>query len=271
MARFTDTLSVINSFLRTLLGLFLGGLLAYGGWLGYSTYREHDLALERKQQELDRVQQALDSATGEIDKLSTQVAAQQEEIDRLQTAMRLARVEHRIARLWVTHQETSAETGELSTTLRFVEVSESGDPVDAPRTFTIRGDLVYIDYWVVKFEDKYVEQAELDRSTSICLFRRLFGEFQEPSEGFALDEVGQAPKVYARGEQLSAFEQRIWDDFWNIANDPQHAQELGIRAAHGEAVSTQLRQGNTYQLTLRASGGMTIVPLDESASAARLQ
>jgi hypothetical protein len=59
---------------------------------------------------------------------------------------------------------------------------------------------------------------------------------------------------------MSDFEKQIWDDFWNIANDPQRAQQLGIRAAHGEAVSVQLRPGKTYRLQLRASGGLTITP-----------
>ncbi len=47
------------------------------------------------------------------------------------------------------------------------------------------------------------------RSTSICLFRRLFGENQHPSEGFSLDPVGSQPVAYRSGGQPSEFEQRL--------------------------------------------------------------
>jgi hypothetical protein len=61
---------------------------------------------------------------------------------------------------------------------------------------------------------------------------------------------------------MSDFEQRIWSDFWSIANDPQRAAGLGIRAAHGEAVSMKVATGRSYRLELRASGGLSIVPAE---------
>jgi hypothetical protein len=124
------------------------------------------------------------------------------------------------------------------------------------------GDKIYVDYWVVKFEDQYVEQADLDRSTSICLFRKIYGEFQNPADGYVLDAVGSRPTAYARGGRMSDFEEQIWSDFWDIAHDPARAKQNGIRAAHGEAVYTELRPGKTYRLELRASGGLSIAPAD---------
>ena len=59
---------------------------------------------------------------------------------------------------------------------------------------------------------------------------------------------------------MSDFEQQIWKDFWDIANDEERAREKGIRAAHGEEPYTQLREGKSYRLELRASGGLTIKP-----------
>jgi hypothetical protein len=114
---------------------------------------------------------------------------------------------------------------------------------------------VYVDYWVVKFEDKYVEQADMERGMSICLFHRIFGEFQNPNDGFYLDEPGTRPSSYARGGVSSELEKKIWSDFWNIANDPQKAAELGIRTVHGDAVYIRVAQGMTYRVTVRASGG----------------
>ena len=127
--------------------------------------------------------------------------------------------------------------------------------------FVIEGDRVYVECLVAKFEDKYIEQADLDRATAICLFQRIFGEYQEPQEGFPIEEVGSTPTSYARGGKVSEFEQQIWDDFWTIAGDPQRAGEIGIRAAHADAPSTIVKPGVTYELELRATGEFTLRPI----------
>jgi hypothetical protein len=155
------------------------------------------------------------------------------EIERLQVAMRLLKMDHRVARLTAVEQTRDEATGESFMLVEFVELNDEGHPIGTPRQFRIRGDMVYIDHWVVKFDDQYVEQADIDRGTSLVLFRRIFGEMQQPIEGFPLDEVGTAPTSYARGGQMSDFEKQIWDDFWTIANDKTRAEAMGIRAAHG--------------------------------------
>ena len=65
-----------------------------------------------------------------------------------------------------------------------------------------------------------------ERGTSLLLFKRIFGSGQRPDDGYPLDEVGSAPRAYARGGKMSDFERRIWDDFWNIANDPERAYQI---------------------------------------------
>ena len=119
---------------------------------------------------------------------------------------------------------------------------------------------MYIDNWVVKFDDKYVEHAEIERSTSLVLFRRVFGESQTPNEGISLDAVGSRPQAYGTGNEMSDFEKQIWSEFWTIANDESRARELGIRAAHGEAPSMKLQKGKSYRIQLRASDGLSITP-----------
>ncbi len=49
----------------------------------------------------------------------------------------------------------------------------------------------------------------------------------------------------------------IWNRFWELANDPEEARKLGIRAAHGEAPSMKMMKDKIYKLTLRASGGLS--------------
>jgi len=193
-----------------------------------------------------------------ISEQSKTIADQEQAIRKLAAANRLLRVDHRMARLSVLEQEKDGETGTVRTKVQFVEVDDRGRAIDKPRTFEIVGDVVYVDYWIVKFDDQYIEEAVPLRSTSLCLFRRIFGEDQKPNEGYALDVQGERPSVYGREAAMTAFERRIWGDFWRLANQPRDAAKLGIRAAHGEAVSIKLKPAARYQLRLRASGGLSI-------------
>ena len=120
---------------------------------------------------------------------------------------------------------------------------------------------MYVDNWIVKFEDAYVEQADIERGTSLVLFRRIFSEKQQPSEGVSLDEVGMRPQAYGRGGVLTDFERKLWGEFWEFANNSKKAAEMGIRAANGEAISIQVREGMSYQLKLRSSGGLSFQPI----------
>jgi len=193
----------------------------------------------------------------EIDTLEVDVAEKKIEIDRLGTAVRFLKVDRRLAKLKVLDKTTNPETGRSEMLLEFVEVNDSGEPIDKARQFKLEGDKVYIAYWVVKFKDVFVEKGEAERSTSICQFERIFGEYLEPSKGYLIDQPGSRPNAYGRGA-VSEFEQNIWSKFWDLAKDKKKASDLGIRAMHGEAVYTRVDKGKTYQVTLRASGGLTI-------------
>ncbi|HRV82040.1 MAG TPA: hypothetical protein P5218_11410 [Planctomycetota bacterium] len=64
--------------------------------------------------------------------------------------------------------------------------------------------------------------------------------------------------VTHHGEAMGELESQLWAEFWEFANNPQHASTLGIRAAHGEAVSIKVREGKSYAISLRASDGLSI-------------
>jgi hypothetical protein len=276
-----EGLSTVNSFLRTLIALAVLGAVSVAGWFGYITYNAADIearkqaeALEISQAALADAHQQLTSAqadiaakVAEIEAKDAQITQLNEELEKLAASLRLLKMDHRVARLTAVDQATDEATGEMSTLIEFVELNDEGAPIDTPRQFRIRGDMVYIDNWIVKFDDQYVEQADLQRGTSIVLFRRIFGEMQQPVDGFPLDEVGSAPKAYARGGQMSDFEKQIWGDFWTIANDDSKAKEMGIRAAHGQAVSMKVQKGKSYKVVLRASDGLSIIPEDPAAAA----
>jgi hypothetical protein len=300
MANTFEKLQTINSVIRTLLGLVVVGGIGTASWYGYQTYTAADKDLENaqkaladkdaelaeshrqletskneikqqkeqlKQKDAEIVQKeaTITNQANEIVDLNEDIKQKEIEIDRLDTALRLHKVKRRLARITVRDVGKDPDTGKTFSQIEFVELNELGDPIDKPKAFELEGDLVYVDCMVVKFEDKYVEMADLERGTSICTFNRIFGEFQKPNEGFYLDEPGRRPGAYSRGSVMSDFEKRIWDDFWNIANDPPKANELGIRALQGEAVSIKVQKGKTYRITIRASGGPEIEVVENRA------
>ena len=89
---------------------------------------------------------------------------------------------------------------------------------------------------------------------------RIFTDRRRPADGDVLDREGQMPQSYAAERAPTAFERELWARFWELANDPEAARQRGIRALHGEAVSTRLRKDRLYTITLRSTGELTIQP-----------
>jgi hypothetical protein len=257
-----ETIKTVNSTLRTGLAIVVVAGAGYGGYLGYALYNEPQKKLAEKQQELDQAVSTLQQKSAELSDRERDIATLNKKLERTALAMHLLKVRRRLARLTVLDQRTDPATKIPVSRIEFVELNDAGQPIGQPRQFDIRGDMVYVDYLRVTFDDKYVEDSDLDRSTAICLFQRIFGEHQEAVDGYQLDEVGSRPTAYARGTDMSDFERKIWTDFWLIANDPKRAAELGIYAAHGAAVSMRVRPQATYLLELRSTGDMTIRPAE---------
>ena len=258
-----EWLKTVNSFARTMIAAVVLGAVSVAGWFGYTTVQGiqgRDHQLQAAQQQLRDVSQALAEKKEQVLKLESDLQKSNARIDQLETAMHLLKVDHRLAEIVVLDQGTNEETGTKYSIIEFAELNDSGQRIDKPRQFRLAGERAYVDYWVVKFDDKYVEGADLDRATSICLFRGIHSENKTPSEAYRLDTVGTRPTAYSRGRPMSDFEKQIWSDFWDIANDQDRAREKGIRAAHGEEAYIELRKGKTYRLELRASGGLTIKP-----------
>jgi hypothetical protein len=263
-----ENLSTVNSFLRTLIALFAIGAVSVVSYFGYATYNAGSIEAKTRARELAEAQSSLlkvkkdlELADAELVRKDAKIQEQTAEIsklnievDRLETSLALLKIDHRVARLTVVDQDQGA------TKVEFVELNDEGQPIETPREFRIPGDTVYIDAWVVKFDDKYVEAADLARGTSLILFKRLFGNGQKPDDGYPLDEQGAAPKAYARGGKMSDFERKIFDDFWSIANDKDKAAEKGIKANYGSADYLKVEKGKTYTVELRASGGPKIKP-----------
>ncbi len=244
-------LQTLNNLVGAVVSLAVLGVLAVAAWFGYHTfYTRH--ALERD----------LEAKQKEIVALNEELDAKRREITRLETAMRLLKVDHRVAYLDVLKQAGSAKDGNLTTTFRFTEVNPEGKPLQENREFTVRGDMVHVDALVVKFDDKSIEEGDPLRSTSLCLFKRIYGDKQKPEEAYALDREGAQPAAYRGGKETTDFERRIWEGFWDYANDAEKQSKAGIRAAHGQGVFQKMVPGKRYRLQLRASDGLSVVPED---------
>jgi hypothetical protein len=81
-----------------------------------------------------------------------------------------------------------------------------------------------------------------------------------PVEGFPIDTPGAVPPGYAVGE-MGRFEQRLWEQFWQIAGDAKLAASMGVRVAQGEAVYKPIASGQAFELTVDSVGGMSLTPL----------
>lgn len=251
------------SFFTNLVRLLTLGVVTTGGvfgWRAWNKEAEHAQEIAAKNVELGKLRDDLVQKGAQIEQLGKDLESAKKDVERLNLALKLVKVEKRMARVVVLEQSPSATPGRVKTKFRFEEVDAAGNPLGAPRELTIEGDVLYVDSLVVKLADVLVEQGDPLRAASLCHFRRLFGEYQQPSEGIALDAPGERPAAYGGSDGMSTLEQEVWRDFWDVANDPKKAASLGIRAAHGEAPSMKLKAGEVYKVTLRASSGLTFQP-----------
>ena len=266
----------VNVLLRTLVLL---ACVAIGGWWTW-TLREKLLVSERaleartaelagaqadlarRAQEIQRLGAELEQRQREIQRLEAVVAEQAARIEKLELARALLKVQHRVARLEIVAQGTvpgGTEAPERTrTTVRFTELDEHGEPLGPGQELVVLGKNVYVESLVIQFDDSYVEQGDSLRGTSLCLFRRLFGEDQKPSEGPTIDAAGQQPLGYGGDTSENAVHQALWQRFWEYANDPELARTLGVRALQGEAPFIEARPGKSYRALLRASGGLVL-------------
>ncbi len=253
----------VNYLLRTL----VLGAFAVLAWFGYDEargiLRAHEDELAGKQQvietltgEVAGLEQEVGTLTGQVEVLEQEVVVLEREVFDLQAALTLLKVDHRLATLEVIEQ-VEYDDGHVETSVVFQELDGSGQPLGRPRLFRLPGRQCYVDGLVVKFDDDFVQAGDALRGTSICLFRRIFGEDQAPSTGFELDPVGLGPLPYG-GDDGSPALRALWTRFWDFANDPDLARQAGVRAIHGEAPFIETRPGARYVIELRASGGLSL-------------
>jgi hypothetical protein len=273
---FFQKLSVVNQLIRTTLLLAVAGGIGAGGYWAYYEYVLPAQELASVKEQFEQVNLDLIATKRQLEAQSVQLQQLADENDRLQTSLRLVKVDRRLAYLTVTDTGQDPESGEAIMKVLFTEVDSNGKQVGDRRVFTLRGTLLNVDCWLAKFDDQYIEKADLVRGASLCIIRGIRGDrdvaLQGIDEGIAYPdpEAAQAdqpadsrPAIYQSLGAISDLEQKIWSDFWRVANDNALQQELGLRAVHGQVNYIMAEPGATYQLDLRASDGGSIRKVDQ--------
>jgi hypothetical protein len=264
MSDMISNVKTINSAVRTIMLVGLTGVVGYGGWFGYDNYVRPGFEAKQAKLDLEALQTEFAAQEAEIQKVSKLNGELQTTNERLETSMKLLKVDRRIANVKVLEKGVG-DDGEPYMEVRFTEVDEYGEVIGASRDFTLQGDKFYVDGWVATFDDKYVEDADELRAASIFAFKSIFGDAERPRDGQRLDTqtVENGPPGIYKSAKQNAFEQKIWGDFWRVCNDSKLQEKLGIRAAYGQATHIVAEEGRTYHLDIRASGSMEMKLLDE--------
>jgi hypothetical protein len=184
--------------------------------------------------------------------LEAQAAARQAMIQRLSRSRRLAH-------LHIGEQRMNADGAIASTAVEFIELDDAGTEL-ARQSFTVPGDVLFVDAWTVKFDPERVAEGDPLMGKTLVLLRRIYSDRLPPKDGFLIDTPGAIPPGYAAGD-IGQFEKRLWEGFWSIATDAAVAGEMGVRVAQGEAVYKPVRSGQIYELVADAAGGISLTPM----------
>lgn len=240
---------------RTALIMLLTAMTVVAGWWTYNNQQAVRNAVE-----LTRTKAQVEQLNVDLVVSRELVETKTQEIQELSVRLALLKVDHRIARIEVVDQEPSADDPSVPmTTVRFIEYDRNGNPVGTEQEITIKGRRLYLETLVIKFDDDHVEAGEFLRGTSLCLFSRIFSESVAPVDGVAIDQPGTHPAPYSDADDPAGlFQAELWSKFWDYANDPEAAAAKGVRAIHGEAPFIEMREGKSYKIELRSSGGLSI-------------
>ena len=240
------------------------GVVSYGGWFGYTNYIKPGAEAKKAMADLADLKAKFEEKEAALKETAQALEASEEDNERLETSMKLLKIQRRLANVTVLETGKDDE-GNPFMEVGFTEVDERGEQVGSTRNFTIKGEFLYLDGWVVTFEDKYVEGNDELRAASLFVFKSIYGDQEKPADGQSLDmnSADSGPPGIYKSAKKVAFEQKIWGDFWKVSNDEGLQKEYGIRAAYGHSSYVKGIEGKTYRAHIRASGAMTLTPIEE--------
>jgi len=183
---------------------------------------------------------------------------QKQMIANLKTIVERLTARQRLAQIIVLEQN------EQRTKFKFIEVNDKGEKIGEPQVFDIEGDTAYFETLVISFKGTYdpqndlpLKKEDLSRELmghSIIYFSRVFSSKNKPEDGVPIDKPNTAPAPYRSPFPPSPLEQKLWAEFWKIANDPKLAEKYGVDYASGNAPFMKLQKGNFYVLEKPLNG-----------------
>lgn len=109
---------------------------------------------------------------------------------------------------------------------------------------------------VMTFDDE--EKTDL-RGKSLVLFRRVYGEFTAPEDGYSFaDPEDPVPAAYRSGGPKNAAERQLWSQLWNVATDPVLARRHDVAVVQTKAVAMNLIPGKRYRVEADSTGRIDI-------------
>lgn len=163
----------------------------------------------------------------------------------------------RIAEVAVTNVEFNPLTNQHMTTIKFLEFDALGQPLE-PRYFTFSGNIIQFQSLVVRFDEKFVRNADALKGKSAYLFWKVFMLDGERTQEYPVTNINEVPRGYKIEGPRNFFEEEIWRNFWQYALDPDRAKLKGIKNAQIEAPGTQFVPGLIYTLKIEHDGGIRI-------------
>lgn len=186
--------------------------------------------------------------------LRNKVAALEKEKTQLVDYANRLSASRRVAQVTVIDQRAD-EAGRMLTSLMWQELGPGGT-VGSPQSIEVQGTTVYFEAFVLKFAHQRIAQGDPDTSSSLALFRRVFGDRQAPETAPQFDRSARPPiDISPQTQQLHA---RLWGRFWEMVDNPKVADEFGVRIAQCEAVAAILKKGQIWEVALDAAGGLNL-------------
>ncbi len=167
------------------------------------------------------------------------------------------KAESRIAEVLVTDSSLDEYTRKYTTTIKFLEYDVKGKPLKA-KYFTFKGNLIQFQTFVVRFNDKFIEEGHRMKGKSIYFFMKAFVLDGANTQEFPITPVNEVPAGYRVGDPPTTFEKRVWARFWSYALNPDERAKVGIKNAQVEAPGSVFVPGTIYTLIIEHDGGIRI-------------
>jgi hypothetical protein len=169
----------------------------------------------------------------------------------------------RRAELLVDGQVISGTGKVLQTTLLWREftVGPHGRPLPLPmKKIIIPGHTPFVDGFVLKFQDKYVENGDLLRGKSLAFFRCIYANQQSPDQGTSLYGPDGVPLVLTnKNGHPNGLERQLWNRIATLMRHPRQCPKFGLQLVQQQAVSLPVRPGKLYEIYLQNDGGLEFV------------